>query len=818
MTNALIRWRSRTWRETVTRAWLGMLVAGMVVLGCSDAAAQGPKWGQPAMLSTNLPSSWWPDIAADDSGKAYAVWNGGRSDQAAGDVLDLLMYSAWDGQAWSEPKDIILAARGGWTIRPALTIDASNVLHLTYRSREAIYHASAPASAASYPSSWSAGHRLSGSGNGYYSDVAVDGKGIVHVVWNEQVAATPDTPMMWAGTMGGMAQWDGYRWMPHGLQEGLGGGQIHTIWEDAAGVQWFGTSNGALSFDGATWKTFTVQDGLADNDVYAIVEDNDGVVWFGTGKGVSSYDAKRGDAAWSAYMARDGLASNRITAAAGYQGRVLWFGTDQGISRYDGRTWVSYSVADGLVDNAVTALAIGADGVVWIGTEKGLSRYDGQTWVTFTSADGLVHSHVTSLVIDQKGTVWVGTKGGVSWYQGGQWTGLTTADGLVDNRVTAIAVDRTGMLWAGTESGIGRFDGKTWTTYTSRDGLAQDRVTALAEDRIVNAACPLCADIYYRRSTDGGGSWSPPVNLSRSYAGSVKPQIVIDRHDAVHVVWEEGEDWYAAAGEPASSAYVHSLDGGVTWSQPSIFTMAGGAPQQPALGVGQDGELIVVWRLPDRKDLFYQRSTDSGDSWSAPAPVPGVIAKPWSPMSLDSCSAVGDSGGHVHVLVLGRFSEREEALSVMHVEWDGKQWLSPTAVFASTDPPEWPRIAVGGGNRLFGIWFTRDKEHVWDSANGRYQVWASFLQTTAPAETPVPLPTRTPNPTSVSQPVLRPTATIAPTLAPGVSGLPAGLKTESDDLVRMLVALAPLVVLVLILVASRMGWIRRILERVGIRR
>lgn len=809
--------RSRSALRSCLRIGLKAFVVGMILIGHNHAMAQSQGWSKPAMLSASLPSSWWPDIAVDGAGKAYAVWNGSRSDRDTGQSLDLVMYSAWDGQTWSDPKDIMVTAAGGYTVRPALTVDASNVLHLTYRGETAIYHASAPASVAENAASWSVGYRLSGSGGAYYSDVEVDSKGVIHVVWNEQMFATPGLPVIWAGTGGGLAQWDGRRWTPYDLQVGSGGGQIYTIWEDAAGVQWFGTSSGVLSFDGSTWSTFTVSDGLSDSNVYAIGQDGDGVMWFGTGKGVNSYDAKRQDNAWSAFMARDGLASNRITAIAAYEGRLLWFGTDNGISCYDKRKWTSYSVADGLVDNAVTALAVGDDGVVWIGTEAGLSRYDGQTWVTITSANGLVNDHVTALLIDQRGTLWVGTKGGISHYVGGEWTAFTTADGLVDERIAAMSMDRTGVLWVGTERGIGRFDGKAWTTYASSDGLLSDQVVAIAEDKIVNAACPNCSDIFYRNSNDGGGTWSPPVNLSRSFDGSVKPQISVDHHDGIHVIWEEGEDWYTHVGEPVGSMYAHSLDGGVTWSTPVVFSVAGGAPQQPALGVGQDGELIVVWRLPMHSEVYYQRSTDNGDSWSAPAPISGIIAKPWLSMSLDGCSAAGDSAGHVHVLLLGRFSPQEEALNVIHAEWDGRQWLPPTRVFASTDPPEWPRIALGGGNQLVGVWFTRDKEHVWDTVNGRYQIWASSLQTTSPAQTPVPLPSRVPKPT-VSQPIQYPTATLPPTLAPGVSGLPTGLQTESDDLAKMLLALVPLAVLVLILVASRVGWIRRIRERFGYRR
>ena len=86
-------------------------------------------------------------------------------------------------------------------------------------------------------------------------------------------------------------------------------------------------------------------------------------------------------------------------------------------------------------------------------------------------------------------------------------------------------------------------------------------------------ACSNCADLFYRSSPDGGTTWSSPINLSRSPEGSVKQQIKIDKNDTLHVVWEEGYDWYASQGDPVASMYRRSRDGGKTWDPPMRFTL-----------------------------------------------------------------------------------------------------------------------------------------------------------------------------------------------------------------------------------------------------
>lgn len=806
--------------------WFRYIIVGILLTGSGLAIlqpypfllAQGVSWSEPVMLSTNTISSWFSDVAVDAEGQAYVVWNSGRG--SGGEVLDLLMYSAWDGQRWLQPNDVILTAKGGYTIRPALAIDASRTLHLTYRGGTVVYYAQAPADRAAIAFSWTGHRRLSGTGNAYYSDVAVDSNGGIHVVWNEAVADEQHEKVLWFGTISGTTRYNGTEWQNYSPLGWLGNRQVYAMLEDEEGVQWFGTDQGVFRYDGGTWQSFSTRDGLVSDHVYAIVQDWDGALWFGTDRGASRYDPSARADKWKTYTIVDGLAGNEIRAIAVDREGMLWFGTDSGVSRYDGRKWHTYTVQDGLADNKVSAVAVGQENQMWFGTQNGISYFDGMVWTHYTAEDGLADNLVYDVLVDwRRGGVWFGTESGLSYYDGQKWVTYTTKDGLADNIVLTLALDTDGVLWVGTPSGLCRYDRNRWTIYTTQDGLVDNQVQAIVEDRIVNAICPNCADIFYRRSNDGGVHWSAPINLSNSYAGSVKPQIRVDERGGVHVVWEEGEDWYAGAGYPVSSMYIYSPDSGKTWTTPVVFTAPNGASQQITMGIERQDELVVVWRLPTDNKLYYQRSTDKGVSWSEPKPIPGVLAKEWEPMSLDSCDAATDSSGNVHLLVLGRLSELEEGLSLLHLVWDGTVWSSPTRVFVSTDPPEWPRVAIGGGNKLFATWFTRDKAHIKDSERGRYKVWVAGCQLGSPAQTPIPLPTRTPFPTNTPAVKHTPTATPFATLPPDIGGLPDGLYTEADDVLHLLEAIAPIGALLLLIAAIRLGWLRKlvywILARLG---
>jgi hypothetical protein len=259
--------------------------------------------------------------------------------------------------------------------------------------------------------------------------------------------------------------------------------------------------------------------------------------------------------------------------------------------------------------------------------------------------------------------------------------------------------------------------------------------------------------------------------------------------------------------------YVYSPDGGKTWAEPTVFSSTLGVPQQITLGVGRDGDLVVVWRLPEQKEssYYYQTSTDNGITWSEPQSIPGVIAKPWETFSLDAYDAATDSAGNVHLLVLGYLDSLEEDLGLMHLVWDGSEWSSPTVIYSSSDPPEWPRIDIGAGNQVYATWFTRDEKHIHDSDRGRYKVWVSSYQADAPLQTPVPILTPIPPLTPEASDQIALNSTAAPALAvpQDDSGLPSGLYTENDEVGQLLLALSPITVIVLIIAALRLGWFRR---------
>jgi hypothetical protein len=328
--------------------------------------------------------------------------------------------------------------------------------------------------------------------------------------------------------------------------------------------------------------------------------------------------------------------------------------------------------------------------------------------------------------------------------------------------------------------------------------IFDDRGPPLSDTR------PGYADIFYRRSSDSGRTWSYPVNLSRSPTGSSRLQIEIDRNDVIYVVWDEGWDRLTGQGEPVFSTYTSSLDGGESWSSPTSFSYPEGTNAQLSVGSDGQGGVVVVWRATSRPEIFYAWSSDSGASWSPPMVIPHIFARPWT-IPFDMYDMATDSGGHIHLVVVGRLSPEEDRLGVYHLEWDGKSWSPPTAIYRGAGFPEYPKLVISEGNKLHTAWFVRENQ--WEGGN--HEIWYSRGQSASPAQTPVPPPTSTPTPTATPAATATPTATPYPTLASGGTALPDGLYTESDELLQLLIGLAPVLILVMAIFAIRFGWRRR---------
>lgn len=324
--------------------------------------------------------------------------------------------------------------------------------------------------------------------------------------------------------------------------------------------------------------------------------------------------------------------------------------------------------------------------------------------------------------------------------------------------------------------------------------------------------CPICYHLYYRRSENDGSDWTDPVDLSKLNTGTAKPQLVVDRMDRLYAVWEAGQGGsYGQLEGETTVMFAASLDGGETWREPVELPTMRRHSQNIALGVEPSGRLIVAWLGIPEDVVYFQTSSNQGRTWTTPNPIPNLMGG-WSLYQgrLDGYDMAADSAGDLHLVLVGRREAEQAVLEVLHAKWDGTVWSQPEPIATyEEDVPEWPRIDVALGNQLHVVWFVRDREHVWDSANGEYSIWYSRGESEAPSLNPKTLmqsalPTVEPSttPAEPTEPIANAEATAIPSLPSEFSD--KRIDTEADALEVLALSMIPSAILfALVLIAPR---------------
>jgi hypothetical protein len=146
--------------------------------------------------------------------------------------------------------------------------------------------------------------------------------------------------------------------------------------------------------------------------------------------------------------------------------------------------------------------------------------------------------------------------------------------------------------------------------------------------------------ILFSRSLDGGNTFSAPVMLSTNTGGSVSPQFALDAAGNISVVWED--DILSSS----DISFSHSQDHGATFSAPKSLSHNVGNSNSAMIAVDLSGNINLVWEndSPGNFDIFYTRSTDGGQNFSA------LMNLSNSPGTSRTAQIATDLGGNINVV------------------------------------------------------------------------------------------------------------------------------------------------------------------------
>jgi len=201
-------------------------------------------------------------------------------------------------------------------------------------------------------------------------------------------------------------------------------------------------------------------------------------------------------------------------------------------------------------------------------------------------------------------------------------------------------------------------------------------------------------NIFYRKSMDGGATWTASRKLSWNLGGGVGPAVAVDASDNLYVVW------YNYIDLNDEIFFKKSTDGGVTWTPSRRLTWNSGGSDVPTIAVDPSGYLHVAWEdsTPLNKEIFYKKSTDGGVTWAANKRLT------WNLGNSATATITADLSGNLHVVWYDDTPGDYEIYYIKSAD-GGAAWTTSERLSWTSDNSYRPAMAIGSSKNLHVVWY-----------------------------------------------------------------------------------------------------------------
>ena len=268
--------------------------------------------------------------------------------------------------------------------------------------------------------------------------------------------------------------------------QGLPDNSVTAVLQSRDGYLWVGTSGGLARFDGVRFVPVTPVSEHTNESirVTALCEDSAGRLWIGTqGEGLFYY----ADGSLTRYHAEPNALSDTINSIAEDGAGNLWLGTPSGLNLLEKKRLTRFSTQDGLPGDFVSNVHVARSGTVWITTRGGMCQFKNGKIFPFPFQTDSPGRNPESLGVyeDRTGNLWAfGDTYLVNLTEGKHLNHFGGGENLSSLRIWSLCEGRQGELWIGTSGkGLYCFTDDKFLPITLRNGGLASDVRALCEDR-----------------------------------------------------------------------------------------------------------------------------------------------------------------------------------------------------------------------------------------------------------------------------------------------------------------------------------------------
>lgn len=210
------------------------------------------------------------------------------------------------------------------------------------------------------------------------------------------------------------------------------------------------------------------------------------------------------------------------------------------------------------------------------------------------------------------------------------------------------------------------------------------------------------------RSEDGGVTWTAGPNPADDglTTGHGFIDLVADLDGIFHLVWLDSRDQHQGL------RYARSEDGGQTWSKNLTIQQGTCECCRNTLTVGENGEIAVLYRDHNPRDMKIASSSDHGKTWSA-GKTAGIFDWEFEGcphagggLAISIASTVQSGPSDRHAVVWTGATDRIGVYAVSQVAGEPTESITqlglPTASY--------PDLAIWKGNTLAAVWVEHGSE------------------------------------------------------------------------------------------------------------